>query len=421
MFLAAECFVRADDDSAYLTKTEFEAFIQQYQDNHQPKTAAKKSAFSKGKFGFTPYGYFNLDTSYETNKTTTGDYAVWANPPGAKDDPGFSVDVKSTRLGMKIDGPGIYGWQGSKTEAVAEVDFQQGYYSSRNRPGLLLRKAYFAVYDNDTRFLAGQDWEVVSPLYPKTLNYTAGSCVGNIGYRRAMLRVDQKYGKQFSTQFALCDNVYRDGASVNPGSQRYPLIEGRAAYSFGQGFLASGKMSTLGISGHIGEQRYTFADVGNSKYLKTWSFNVDYDLPITKKLTFQFEYFLGENLGTMEEGILQGVDLYRQNTIRAQGGWAAFTYQATKKTQFNIAYMLDDPFNEDVVTGSPAAAGAARSRIYNQCIFANVMYNWSDALMTGFEIDFWRTHWQQATNPNDLVSLGAGESTRFQFTVRYSF
>ncbi|MDR3183388.1 MAG: hypothetical protein LBT89_10835 [Planctomycetaceae bacterium] len=407
------------DDSAYLTKTEFEAFIQQYHENHQAK-AAKKSAFYKGKFGFTPYGYFNLDASFESDKTTTGDYTVWANAPGKKEDPGFSADVKSTRLGMKIDGPGISGWNGSKTEAVVEVDFQQGYHTSRNRAGLLLRKAYLAVYDNDTRFLAGQDWEVISPLYPKLLNYTGGAGVGNIGYRRGMLRVDQKWTEHWATQFALCDNVYRDGTAVSPASARYPLIEGRVAYTFSPAHPRMQPIK-LGLSGHIGEQRYTFAGIGNTKYLKTWSFNVDLDLPITQKLTFQTEYFLGENLGMMEVSAVQGVDWYRQNTIRAQGGWAALTYQATKKLQSNVGYMIDDPFNGDIVTASTESGGTFRSRNYNHVIFANVMYNWSEALMTGFEINLWRTHWQQADSSGVVESLGVGESQRYQFTVRYSF
>jgi hypothetical protein len=418
------CTAAGFAEDAYLTKSEFDAFVQQYKAN---------SAWSKGKFTITPYGYINLDASYETDKTTNGDYTVWANPATGKKDPGFSVDPKATRLGLKIEGPGTIGWRNSKTEGVVEIDFQGAYYASRNRSALMLRKAYVAVSDRNTRLLFGQDWEVISPLYPKTLNYTAGAAAGNVGYRRGMIRADHRVdlctGNDLILQFALADTVYRDGASVSPASARYPMLQGRIAHSFGKNCLPHGKPIVFGVSSHIGEERFTFAKVGsieqNTKYLKTWSFNVDFDLPITEKLTFQMEYFLGENLSTIEGGLLQGVDLFRRNTIRSQGGWLALSYQMSKKWQSNVGYMIDDPFNKDVVMGSPTAAPAAsdtvNSRTYDHCLFTNVMYNWNESLMTGFEVDFWRTHWQKSNYLGSITALPASTSTRYQFTVRYTF
>jgi hypothetical protein len=422
----------AEEECVYLTKSEFEAFMQQYHGDHVSRPGGKSLAWTKGKVTITPYGYINLSASYETEKTVTGDYSVYANSKDLENSPGFNVDPKSTRLGFKLDGPGIPGWNRSKTEGAIEFDFQ-GQFQSRNRAGLLLRKAYIAVNDGKTKFLAGQDWEVISPLYPKTLNYTAGACVGNVGYRRAMLRVDHRFdfcnNSDLTTQFALADNVYRESdTNLRPASARYPIIEGRAAYSFGKGSFAHGKPIVLGVSSHIGEERFRFVDTGNpavseQKYLKTWSFNFDFDLPITRVLTFQMEYFLGENLATIEGGILQGVDSYRKNTIRAQGGWAGLTGQWTKKLQTNLVYMIDDPFNDDVVTGSAAASDRYYySRNYSHCIFANVLYNWSDNLMTGFEVDFWRTHWQRTSiDGTSVTAMQPGTPVRYEFTVRYSF
>ncbi len=416
-------------ESAFLTRSEFEAFMQQYRGDHVPQsssTLAKKWAWKKGGFTITPYGYINLSASYETERTTTGDYAVYANSPDLEADAGFNIDPKSTRMGLMLGGPGIPGCCGSKTEGAIEFDFQ-GAFQSRNRAGLLLRKAYVAVTTEQkhgtTKFLAGQDWEVVSPLYPKTLNYTAGACVGNVGYRRAMLKIDRRHYLEptsyVTTQFALADNVIRDSAAVVPGASRYPMIQGRFALTCGADRQKG--PSTFGISGHVGEQRYEF--VGQRKYLKTWSFNVDLDMPITKKLSLQAEYFLGENLANIEGGILQGVDIARRDTIRAQGGWVALTYQWTKKMQTNVAYMIDDPFNEDVVAGN---AGNGLSRTYSHCLFVNVLYNWSDALMTGFEVDFWRTHWQRydpatASIPAGVSAMNPGEPLRFEFVTRYTF
>ncbi len=411
----------AVEEDAYLTRSEFEAFIRQYQGDHAPQpvgTLAKKFAWKKGGFTITPYGYINVSASYETERTTTGDYAVFANSPDIEDEAGFNLDPKSTRLGLMLGGPGIPGWRGSKTEGAIEFDFQ-GAFQSRNRAGLMLRKAYVAVSDGTTKFLAGQDWEVISPLYPKTLNYTAGACVGNVGYRRAMLKVDRRHYLEptsyVTAQFALTDNVFRDHTAVTPGTSDWPTIQGRLALTCGTD-RQTGPI-TFGTSGHIGEQRYEFA--GQRKYLKTWSLNVDLDLPITKKLSLQAEYFLGENLANIEGGILQGVDMARRDTIRAQGGWVALTYQWSKKLQTNFAYMIDDPYNNDVVSGN---SGNNLSRNYSHCIFVNALYNWSDSLMTGLEVDFWRTHWQRYDPVSKNVTpLKPGEPLRFEFVTRYTF
>jgi hypothetical protein len=418
--VSADVAATETEEGVYLTKSEFDAFLQHYQNEHAPKPVTSKWAWKKGNFTITPYGYINLSTSYETHRTTTGDYAVYANSPDIDGDAGFNVDPKSTRMGLKLEGSGISGWGGSKSEGAVEFDFQ-GAYQSRNRAGFLLRKAFVAIGDGKTKFLAGQDWEVISPLYPKTLNYTAGACVGNVGYRRAMLRIDHQFdfcnSNDLLTQLAITDNVFRDTTAVSAASSNLPVIQGRFAYSFGKGHFDHGKPITIGISSHLGEQRFTFG--GTRKNLRTWSFNVDFDLPITKKLGFQMEYFLGENLATIEGGVLQGVDIARQDSIRAQGGWAALTYQATKKLQTNLCYMIDDPFNEDVVSGN---ADNNLARNYSHCLFVNAMYNWSEALMTGFEVDFWRTHWQRYDSATKTITpLAPGTPVRYEFTVRYNF
>ncbi|MDR2346968.1 MAG: hypothetical protein LBE18_12980 [Planctomycetaceae bacterium] len=415
--------VSLSDSGIYLTKSEFDEFLRDYRLSHSLSSGVSGSSiFRSRKIKITPYGYINLSASYETQRTVTGDYAVYANSPDIENDSGYNVDPKSTRLGLKLEGVGISGWKGSKSEGAVEFDFQ-GAYQSRNRGGLLLRKAYFSVSDGKTKILAGQDWEIISPLYPKTLNYTAGACVGNVGYRRAMLRVDRQFdlcnsADNFLLQFGITDNVFRDDNAVSPAASSYPIIQGRLAYSIARGRNhGSNKPIILGVSSHFGEQRFTFG--GIKKSLPTWSFNVDFDLPLTKCLWFQMEYFIGENLATIEGGILQGVDIARQETIRSQGGWMALTYQATKKTQMNFCYMVDDPFNKDVISGN---SNSNRARNYSHCLFINLLYNWSDSLMTGFEIDFWRTHWQQYDPVTKKInSLSPGKPIRYDFTIRYTF
>lgn len=418
------------EEGVYLTRSEFEAFLDQYRNSHPPAGTGRQPnvAWKKGKFTLTPYGYINLSASYESEKSSVGDFCVYANSPDLDGGAGFHIDPRSTRIGLKIDGPGVGGWSGSKTEGVVEVDFQ-GTYTLRNRSSLLLRKAYVSVSDKTTRFLAGQDWEVVSPLYPKTLNYTAGAGVGNVGYRRAMLRVDHCFKRlggsnDLTFQFALADNVLRDGfnvGNVTPHAGSWPVLQGRVAYSFGKGRFQHGRPIELGFSSHLGEQRFEYTESQGRarKHFKTWSLNVDLDLPITERLGFQMEYFYGDNLGTIEGGILQGIDLARGDTIRAQGGWAGVQYRWTKRMESNFCYLIDDPKNRDLVSGN---AANNLSRTYSHCFFVNVLYNWSEALMTGLEVSFWRTNWQKYDpGSGTITSLRPGRPVRYEFVTRYTF
>lgn len=431
----------ADEDGVYLTRSEFEAFLREYRNNREapdaispsvfPQTPEKCLAWQKGKFKFTLYGYVNLSMSYDSQKVLSGDYCAYAFSPEQDDGNSFQVDAKSSRFGVLIDGPGIPGWHGSKTQGCYEFDFQ-GAFSIRSRPGFMMRKAYVAVSDKDTKFLAGQDWEVISPLYPMTLNYTAGAAVGNNGYRRAMVKMERRFDWTKSTdlffQFALTDNVLRDASGVAwaaAHSGGWPVIQGRFAYILGKNRPGNLKPVTLGISAHLGEQRFEFRSGDPTerppgrKYFKTWSFNVDLDLPFTERLRVQAEYFLGENLSGVEGGILQGVDIYRRRTVRSQGGWIGLQYFWTKKLQTNVCYSIDDPFNDDLLGGN---GSDGLSRTYNHCLFVNAMYNWNEALMTGLEVGVWRTHWQKFdTKTGAVTPMRPGEPVRIEFVTRYTF
>jgi len=436
----------------YMTKAEFDKFLQQYrqdvfaQEQSRQVIPApqeeKKLAWKKGQFTITPYGYVNLSASYDSQKALNGDYCAFINSPDLEDASDFQVDAKSSRFGVFLDGPGIPTWSGSKINAAYEFDFQ-GAWTVRNRPGFMMRKAYVSVGDKYTKFLAGQDWEVISPLFPKTLNYTAGAAVGNNGYRRAMLKVDRRFylsnADDLLFQFALTDNIIRDAAGVNwctASMGNYPVLQGRIAYAFGNNryefnpnscdvFCSSNKLDpiTIGVSAHFGEQRFDYGlgspgGVGR-KYHKTWSINGDLDVPFSKRLRLQAEYFFGDNLSGVEGGIMQGVDIYLQRVITGQGGWIGLQYFWTDKLQNNVCFSIDDPVNKDVLGGS-TPNGLARN--YNHCFFVNVMYNWTAMLMTGVELSFWRTHWQQYNAATDTVrTLRPGEATRVEFVTRFTF
>lgn len=386
----------------------------EYLTREQVQAECKKMAWTKGNMRIVPYGTLWGSMSYDSQRARTGDYCLWIESQSTHvEEPDASVDARSTRLGFDLFGPCIPCLGDAKVGGKVEIDFQ-GYYLTRNKPGLLLRHAYMEAKDEDFRLLVGQTWDVISPLGIPTLNYTAGSAVGNLAYRRAQFRAERYYAlsdtQLFTVQGSLNANVVTDflgeaGTSADVGP--YPDIQGRLAYTIGQRSGCEVPPAVIGFGGHVGEQDFDFrtgATPDLDVEVRTWSACADFYVPITARWGFQGEFFTGENLSNYMGGILQGVDRVTHKGIHATGGWADIWFKWRPDLCSHFGYALDDPANGDLVAPS--------SRTYNQMIFTNVLYDATKNLQVGMEVDVWKTHY---------IDLKAGEAVRLECAVKYFF
>ena len=423
--------ISIDSGDLYITRDQLDEILKTHE------RSWKKDGIRKGPFTFTPYGYINVNTSYETNRTVMGDFALYSRSPDLDGGghSGFHIDPKSSRLGMKVDGPNLP-WQCYclKTSAVFEIDFQGANYAgTRNRGAVMMRRAFVDFTHSDTRLLIGQEWDIVSPLVPQSLNYVPGSFVGNVGYRRAQIRLERtrKWDRDFSTiwQIALCDNVpadYLTDGNVNVANSGWPQIQGRFATTFGHNPYADCKPYTVGISGHIGEMthdyKYTIPNINHRRH-ETWSANLDVEIPLTTRLQLTSELYTGTNMSPVLAGIGQGVDLYSPGSnvldprsAGAYGGWVNLNFKMTKKFQMNAGYSIERM--KDIIASG--FDGTARDK--NQMLFLNGIYNWSDNFLTGLEVSQWRTDWHRYDVTTGTIStLSPGKTTRIELLTRYSF
>jgi len=391
----------------------------------------------KGSLTITPYGYLNLSTSYETQRSYPGDFVLYSRSPDLDGGghPGFQIDPKSSRLGIQIDG-GNLNWRcrDIKTSALLEMDFQGANYGGpRNRGAVMLRRAYMDFTRNETRLLLGQEWDVISPLVPQSLNYVPGSYVGNVGYRRAQIRLEQTrhWNSNFSTiwQFAVCDNVPYDfltDNTVNIANGGWPMFQGRMAGTFGRNPLADCKPVTVGLSGHIGELVHDYHFNTPSMMRRrheTWSANLDIEIPLTHRLTMTSEVFTGTNLSPLLAGIGQGVDLYSPGSVglnprsaESYGGWVNLNCKMMSKFHINGGYGIERM--NGLLTSS--VDGTARDK--NQMAYLNGIYHWNEQLMSGLEVSLWRTDWHHYNATTQKISdIEPGKTTRIEFLTRYSF
>lgn len=377
------------------------------------KDDMKKLVWTKGDFKVVPYGTLWANTAWETSRTFPGNFTFYALSSEDNGEDAYYVDARSTRLGIDITGPRLWVC-GACADTGGKVEFDfQGQALTENRGTVLLRHAYVEVKDDTYRLLAGQTWDVISPLYPGMLMYSVGWGGGNIGFRRPQFRAERFFAfsdtRLLTLQGSLNQSVFTptdfpatDGVRGQPAG--WPVVEGRVAMTLGQRGEGCQPI-VFGVSSHFGEQLYDFSapeprnDVGR----KTWSVNADVRIPITPRFGFQGEAFTGENLGPFLGGVIQGINPVTRETIRSTGGWAEVWYYWTCALHSHVGYGIDDPRDQDV---------PANGRTYNDFLFANIVWDLTKQFNIGVEFTSWDTHYRD---------LSPGESERFEFVVRYGF
>jgi len=369
-------------------------------------TSKKKTLWSNLDVQF--YGYLKADAAYDNSQTHTGNFVVWANNEGSNsNDDEFNLTANESRLGFKINGP----QSGSLvTSGQVEFDFF-GSPAAENKARIQMRHAFVTLAwpESDFSILAGQTWDVISPLNPTTLNYTVLWDVGNIGYRRPQIRVTKEMlgtpPMRIKLQGAITRTIGRENEPLDLDTESgedagFPTVQGRVGLQFP--WLPAGA-TVVGVSGHYGQEEYDINPAGNDREFDSWSINLDLLQPITPWLSIKAELFNGENLGTYFGGIGQGVQVAANDEIGTTGGWCAASLGPWDQWSFNVGLGIDDPDDDDLVSGD-------RSR--NQCIFGNAIYAVNKNMDVGVELSDWNT---------DYKGAGDADDVRLQASFKYKF
>lgn len=352
------------------------------------------------------YGYLKADLAYDTGRMDVGNYAKWVlsgdRSEGVSD---TSVTAQESRIGLNFNGPDV---GSAKTTGKLEMDFasQAG---GENKPYPQLRHAWLQISwpKHDFSVLAGQTWDVISPLVPGTINYSVGWWAGNIGYRRPQFRATKGFKLTEKTsltfQCAVARTIGRN-SGANAGDSGalagFPTVQARMAVTFpGLG----GKKGTIGVSGHWGREKFDVLTNGKRTTATSESFNFDASLPLAKKVQLLGEYFNGQDLDSFLGGVGQGINLATLKPIPSQGGWASLAFGPFGKWTFNVGASVDDPADSRLVTGE---------RTKNRYIFGNFYVNITNSAQFGLELSDWRTEYK-----NKLT----GHAFRIQPCLVYRF
>lgn len=353
------------------------------------------------------YGFLKADVSRDSSRATTGNYVLFVDSEAMRsNDAESNLTANESRLGLDFSGPSS---DTLKTSGKLEFDFFGS--APENKATLLIRHAYMNLEwpQAQLSLLAGQTWDVISPLNPSTLNYSVLWVGGNIGYRRPQVRLTKDLSVTDKVKVKLEGALSRTIGRTTPApvssetgeDAGFPTLQGRVSATFP---FFGPKPTTVGISGHSGREEYDTDASGTNETLKSQSINLDITQPVCKWMTLKAELFSGKDLDSYLGGINQGVNTTTLKSIDSEGGWVAASLGPWGKWSSSIGYGADNVDRDDV------AAGTGRTR--NSCVFGNVRYDVNAHAQIGLELSRWETNYR---------GTGDASDTRVQASFIYKF
>ena len=383
-------------------------------------------------YTFTWSGYLKADVVWDQTRVTAGNYALYVTAPtdvNAEKNDVMSITARESRLGLDFSWTdGLY-----KTDAKVELDFYGLGVSSatassqENKATSMLRHAYAQVTRGHWSLLAGQTSDVMSPLAPKTVNYTVCWDQGNIGYRRPQLRLSTwvKPSERAKVTLAVAaartlggdvDGASIDGIAVDDGADSgLPTFEGR----LGLGLQMCDKGSLdLGFSGHYGRETRSTATAIDTLSAESWSVNADLKATFCARTELAGEFFLGKNLGTYFGGVGQTLNFIGEE-IGAMGGWVQVSHSPVNRLWLNLGYGFDDPDEEDF----GVAEGSTKTEKFfdkNSVVFGSVFYNLTSTVQTMLEVSWLETDYLYKVYDGDelLTDSHSFDDLRVQFALK---
>ena len=356
------------------------------------------------------YGFLRLDLDFDSEHPNNPQAPLFITSPDVRangtTNGDFSMHPRLTRLGVDFSGPRIDALGGAKLSGKLETDFENG--GSESRQIIRIRHAYLRLDSKDFSLLAGQTWDIVSPLFPTVNTDTLQWNAGNVGDRRPQLRAayEPKAGRgklSFMGGIGLTgaiDAVDLDNNGFRDGEEAArPDIQGRIGYSYPTG---KDRSASFGFSGFYGYQKTARVVAGRTEF-HSQLLNADFTLPIAGIFSLRGEGWWGRNMSDTRGGAGQGINLLTGREIRGRGGWTEANIKVSRYLSLNPGFSTDDPVDRDVPNG-----GRTRNRAF---YFANRITPGGNFVI-GADYLRWRT---------DYKGFQRGIDNRVNVFLQYGF
>ncbi len=351
------------------------------------------------------YGFLRLDSIYDDSGPNNPLLPFFIRSEDTEaagairdetNDDSFNMDVRLTRLGLDFEGGEMDLLWNGKVGGKLEMDFDSG-LGSESRAAPRIRHAYLNMKWGDVSVLAGQTWDVISPLMPMVNDHFVMWNAGNLGDRRPQFRVAWEPGLgsgKFSARAAAglsgaINNVDRDLDGKLDGAQSgNPIYEARLGWA--GPLWVDGQNFDIGFWGHYAQEEVDGTFGGGEEEVDSYSFGADLTVPIIKDLIWTSEIWTGENLPEVRGGIGQGINLQGEE-IDSWGGFTQLTYKPWSWLLSGVGYALDNPDNDDL---DFAIANPGRKEANETYYLSNTFYPGGNV---SIKLNYlhWRTQYHQ--------------------------
>lgn len=331
------------------------------------------------------YGFARLDVLADDSRMSDilQPIYVMREPAGGQVDGELTMTPRMSRLGLGIDEWEVDDDGDTKGEGKLEIDFGGGAGTNVIR----LRHAYAQITMSEkVELLAGQTWDLMSPLFPSVQNDMQMLFVGNTGDRRPQLRFTALPSEKVRIAFAAAATGSLDQRDLDGDGQ----LDGMAAGTpMVQGMIEvkpkimKGSVMRLGLWGHASRDeladgtRHPSTSVGTHLYL-----------PMMRRVVISGELYTGRNLTDVGGGIGQGVHPMTGRRIRSTGGWIEAAFMPSKRHMVAFGQSGDFVREDDVMAGD---------RTRNTTVYGMLRYKPKATLQLGLEYLHWRTQYKDMT------------------------
>ena len=364
-------------------------------------TAVTWSKLTKSGNPIQFYGYVRMDMYYDSARLNNVIVPIRVLPEDGvatdDNDDQFAFDSRLTRIGMNINAGHI--GQADVTGKI-EIDFANfpaGVAESRET--LRMRLGYINIDFGAITLRFGQDWDIISPIFP-SVNYEMMMWnAGNLGDRRPMAQFIWDADISEDTQFSLkigagltgaVDNNDLDAGAAGITTERDGFDSGHPHAQIRAGIVTGSwvekKKIEFGVYGAIGGLEYDRQYNGEDEYT-TWLVGLDLNLPLFGGFGLRGEFFFGDALSDFRGGIAQAINTTSGEEIASLGGWGEFYWVASDEWKFHIGGTIDDPRNGDLNATNPDL---------NWSMYVGTVYTFGGGLKTGLDVIFWETQYKDS-------------------------
>jgi len=351
------------------------------------------------------YGFLRLDTVYHDSKPQNPQYTYWIRSEDRSlrdnNDDELTIYPRLTRFGIKYWGPRLERPFSVRLEGKFEMDFQNGGRESRQVPRI--RHAYLKLQGGDISLLAGQTWDIISPLYPTVNSDSLMWNTGNLGDRRPQIRLTYESavgrgrlsltgGAGLSSAIDAKD-LDHDGTRDGEDSG-LPNLQFRLAYS--SPLWLKNRHASIGIWGLKGWEEST-------GHFDSYALGLDLTVPLSSHLSLQGELWKGKNLSDFRGGIGQGINTEKGQEIDSFGGWLELKCRITSWYLLVPGYTIDNPRDNDISYGG---------RLKNWSFYIANRLSLGGGFMVGLDYIYWKTIYK---------GLKDGNANRFNLFFQYNF